>query len=116
MNIEELINQLNFSNILWQIGTVLFFMLGDIISGIIQAIINDDLSSKIMKKGLYHKALILLIVLSSFILSKAFNIDLLFKAISIYIIIMEIISILENCSKAGLDVSWITKFFRKEEK
>ena len=45
-----------------------------------------------------------LIVLLSFIVGGAFNITFISKAVCIYIIIMETISILENVKKAGIDL------------
>lgn len=104
MNLEEIINSLNFTNIFWQGGATLIFMIGDIISGIVQAIINKDLDSQKMREGILRKMLLILVVILSFIFQYAFNIPAISKIVCIYIIIMEIISILENVKKAGVDL------------
>lgn len=103
-NLQYFIENLNFSNIFWQIGATLIFMLGDIISGIIQATINHELDSQKMREGLLRKILLILIVLLSFIISNTFNLTIISKAVCIYIILMEAISILENVKKAGVDL------------
>ena len=104
MNIEQIINSLNFTNIFWQGGATLIFMVGDIISGIVQAVINKNLDSQKMREGLLRKILLILIVILSFIFQYAFNIPTISKVVCIYLIVMEIISILENIKKAGVDL------------
>ena len=42
-NLQFFIEHLNFANTFWQIGTTLFFMLGDIISGVVSAVILHNL-------------------------------------------------------------------------
>lgn len=104
MNIEQIINSLNFTNIFWQGGATLIFMVGDIISGIVQAVINKNLDSQKMREGLLRKILLILIVILSFIFQYAFNIPTISKVVCIYLIVMEIISILENIKKAGVEL------------
>lgn len=105
---------LQFTNFIWQIVTPLIFSLCDIISGYIQAVINHDVDSSKMRAGLWHKVLISMILFLSVIISFAFNIDYIVSAVAIYIIIMEITSILENLKKAGLDLKILD--FIKEKK
>lgn len=104
MNIEQIINTLNFTNIFWQGGATLIFMIADIVSGVIQAIINKNLDSQKMREGLLRKILLILVVILSFIFQYAFNIPAISKVVCIYLIVMEIISILENIKKAGIDL------------
>lgn len=104
MNIEQIINSLNFTTIFWQGGATLLFMVGDIVSGIIQAVINKTLDSQKMREGLLRKSLLILVVILSFIAQYAFNIPSVSKIVCIYIIIMEIISIMENLKKGGIDL------------
>lgn len=104
MNIEQIINSLNFTTIFWQAGATLIFMLGDILSGIIQAVINKSLDSQVMREGILRKGLLILVVILSFIAQYAFNIPAISKIVCIYIIVMEVISILENIKKAGVDL------------
>lgn len=105
MSLEEFIVSLNFSSIIWQIGATLIFIVGDIISGLVQAIINHDLDSQKMRQGLWRKILLILIVALSFVFQYAFfNMEIISKGVCLYIILMEIISILENLTKAGIDL------------
>lgn len=103
-NLQYFIEHLNFANVYWQIGTTLIFMLADIISGVVSATILHDLDSQKMREGLLRKVLLILIVLLSFVVGSAFNLTFISKAVCIYIIIMETISILENVKKAGIDL------------
>lgn len=57
-----------------------------------------------MREGLLRKILLILIMILSFIFQYAFNIPIISKAVCIYLIVMEIISILENLKKAGIDL------------
>ena len=85
MDLENLINTLNFSSIIWQIATPLIFSLCDVLTGFIQAIINNEVQSKVMREGLLHKSLIIIIVFLSFVASLTFNISLISKTVCIYV-------------------------------
>lgn len=114
MDLENLINTLNFSSIICQIATPLIFSLCDVLTGFIQAIINNEVQSKVMREGLLHKSLIIIIVFLSFVASLTFNISLISKAVCIYVIVMETMSILENLGKAGIKIEIIDKILKKE--
>ena len=103
-NLQYFIQNLDFTNTFWQVGTTLFFMLGDIISGVVSAVILHNLDSQKMREGLLRKVLLILIVLLAFVVGGAFKITFVSKAVCIYIIVMETISILENVKKAGIDL------------
>ncbi len=117
MEIEELISYLNFSSIFWQLLTPIIFSIADILTGLIQAIINKNVDSTKMRNGLLHKTLILLVVILSFVCNFAFNLSIVSKVICTYVVIMETFSIMENLSKAGLDLGKITEILniRKED-
>lgn len=114
MDLENLIKTLNFSSIIWQIATPLIFSLCDVLTGFIQAIINNEVQSKVMREGLLHKSLIIIIVFLSLVASLTFNISLISKAVCIYVIMMETMSILENLGKAGIKIEIIDKILKKE--
>ena len=63
MDIEQIVNTLNFSSIAWQIITPICFSLADILTGFIQALINKNPDSQIMRAGLLHKILIILVII-----------------------------------------------------
>ena len=52
---EQLLQTLTFSNIIWQVITPLIFSGLDILTGYIQAVINKNVDSKVMREGLLHK-------------------------------------------------------------
>lgn len=119
MEIQEIINTVNFSSISWQILTPLIFSLSDVITGFIQAVINKNVDSQVMRTGLLHKVLITIVVLLSFLADITFSLTFVSKIVCIYVIIMESTSILENLKRAGLNVGKLTDILLekgKEEK
>ena len=95
MELETILNTLNFSNITWQILTPIIFSLADVLTGFIQAVINKNVDS------------------SGFVIDATFSINIVAKIICSYIIIMELTSILENLKKAGLDFGPVTEILKK---
>lgn len=112
MNILDLIKDLNFTNMFWQILTPLLFSLADIITGYVQAVINHNVDSQKMRIGLYHKALIILVIFLSFIIGLAFNLMSIPTFVCTYIVVMEIVSIIENLNKAGIDIGWLSDIIK----
>lgn len=114
MDINILIEKLNFSNIMWQIATPLIFSVADIITGYVAALINKNVDSQKMRVGLLHKVLIVLIVILSFILQFTFSIKFLSSSVCIYVIFMELVSILENIKKAGIDIGKLGEILKEK--
>lgn len=112
MDIYELINTLNFSNIIWQILAPIIFSFADIVTGYIQAVINHDVDSQKMRTGLLHKMLILIVIILSFVIQITFNIDYISSFVCIYVILMELVSICENLQKAGIDIGRLGDFLK----
>lgn len=114
-DLVQVIDKLNFSNVIWQIMTPLIFSLFDIITGYIQAWINKNIDSKVMRVGLLHKVLILIIIVLSYVIQFAFNINYIATVVSIYVILMEIVSILENLKKSGVDIGRLANILKSKE-
>lgn len=112
----EIMETFTFTNIIWQIITPFLFMLFDIVTGLIQAFINNNPDSRKMREGLLHKIILILIILMSFILDYTFNLNFISKSVCLYIITMEIISILENIQKAGIKMDWFKNIMEGEKK
>ena len=112
---EELMNNLAFSNIFWQVLTPLIFSGLDILTGYIQALINKNVDSKVMREGLLHKCLLIIAILIGYVVQFAFGISAVAQAITIYICIMEVMSILENIKKAGIDLGKFGDFLKNKE-
>ena len=87
------------------------FMFMDIITGFIQAVVNKCVDSQVMKTGLFHKCgFLLAIALGCLCEYSMLYIDLGFNApiqdvVCGYIIVMELISILENLSKISPELA-----------
>lgn len=114
-NLEYFINNLDFVNIFWQITATLIFMGVDFLSGFIQAIINKNVDSQKLREGLLRKSMLVLVIILSFIVHYTFNISYISKVVCIYIILMEIISILENFKKAGIEFGKLSEIIKLKQ-
>ena len=112
---EEIIKTLSFSSIAWQVITPLVFSGLDILTGYIQAVINKNVDSKIMREGLLHKCLLIVAIVIGYIVEYAFGLSTVSTVITIYICVMELMSILENIKKAGIDLKILDFLKNKEE-
>ncbi len=95
----------SYSHIYWIFLLPLIGAGADIVTGWIQASVNNNWKSVIMRKGLYRKSGELLIVVLAFITEQAVPVIAQYRVatwISVYICIMEAISVLENLDKAGV--------------
>lgn len=91
----------------WAIAGAFILMLFDMVSGIIQAVMNREFRSSTIRTGLGHKAVLALIILLAICIEilSAHVAGLGFGGVTIYvvcaaIIIMEVASIMENLCKA----------------
>lgn len=90
----------------WAIAGAFILMLFDMVSGIIQAVMNREFRSSTMRTGLGHKAVLALIILLAICIEilSAHVAGLGFGGVTIYVvcvaIIMEVASIMENLCKA----------------
>lgn len=112
MDIENIIANLNFVSMFWQLLAPLVFSLADIITGFIQAVINNDVDTTKMRTGLLHKVLLLLLLGLGFVLDSTFGLNFCMKSIAVYIIIMEILSIFENLTKAGINLGKLSEILK----
>lgn len=106
----ELRQLINFNQLQPEIRTgfiVLIFISFDILFGLLQALTNQTFQSSVMRQGLFHKLGEILCYLFGVVCDATLpmiNILVPFSlasAITIYIVIMEIGSILENLSKVS---------------
>ena len=112
---EELLNNVNFSTVIWQVITPFVFILVDIISGYVQALINKNVDSKIMREGLLHKFLLILVIVVGYVIQFAFNLNFVAQAITIYICTMELMSFLENLKKAGVNLGKLGDILKQKK-
>lgn len=81
---------------------VAFFIVFDIVTGIMEALYKGEINSTKLRQGLYHKLSEIVCVLGAYLLELgAKYIDLgislhLVNVVSVYICTMELVSIIEN--------------------
>lgn len=111
----EFINEVSFTHRYWILFLPLFLMAADVITGWIQATINETWDSTKMRVGLYRKSGEILVIVIAYVIYAAINLPIDMPAfIAGYIIIMEIISVAENLDEAGLPVPrWVTRRLKK---
>ena len=114
----ENIQDITFTSRYWVILLPAILMAADIITGWLQATINETWDSTKMRKGLFRKSAEILVIVIAFAISTAIKLPVDIPAfISIYVIVMEILSVCENLSQAGLPVpTWITRRLGKVAK
>lgn len=109
--IRELLNSIHFTNDVWTVMLPVILMLIDIITGITNAWIKKELDSSILRKGLGKKLGEISAILIGEIFVVGFGLTtLVADGISIYIIVMELISICENLEELGVP---IPKFIKR---
>lgn len=103
----EILQDITYTHSYWIFLLPVVGAVADIITGWIQASINGTWDSTKMRTGLYRKGGELLIVILAFIAEYA--LDVVAKAhvatlLSIYIVLMEALSVLENLDQAGVPI------------
>lgn len=87
----------------WGIALACVMMVADVVVGFIVAVINEELSSTKMRKGLLHKALMLVLIFVCLAIEIGISHTVALpydvptcEVVCGYIVIMELISVLEN--------------------
>lgn len=111
----EVMEKITYTHDYWALLLPIILMGADILTGWIQASINGTWDSTKMRKGLFRKSAEIVIVILSYVIQRAVALPIdIFIFISIYVCIMEILSVIENIDQAGLPVPvWITKRLKK---
>lgn len=103
--LRELVQEFNFSNDVWTVMLPVILMGIDFFTGTINAWIQGELDSSKMRKGLGKKLGEVAAIMIGEMFVCAFGLStLVASAISIYIIVMELISICENLEKLGVPI------------
>lgn len=103
---------------IWIIGIACAFMLADILTGFIKAWHDNDLQSRALRNGLFHKAAFLGLIgvaqLTELAADKMPEIELnlpITGAICAYIVLTELVSVLENLRAINPDIGGIMNRF-----
>lgn len=90
---------------------VLLFIVIDVITGLLQAVMNKQLDSTVMRNGLFHKAAFLLAIAFGYACEYGMTyLELGFEmpivgAVCVYICLTETVSILENLGKMNPELA-----------
>lgn len=108
---EEIIARIQFSNVSWTFIVPIVLMGIDFATGIINAWIKDQIKSTKMREGLAKKFGELCVLIMGAIFVYGLSVpSIVLNFVSVYIMIMELISICENLNKLGVP---IPKFIKK---
>ena len=111
----EITEEIHYSHDYWIFLLPLVLIASDVVSGWIQATINSTWDSTKMRKGLFRKGGEMLVVVVAWVVGLALPMDIniaLFA--SVYIVIMEALSVLENLDLAGIPMpTWLIKRLKK---
>jgi len=107
----ENLKEVTFTSRYWILLLPAILMAADIITGWLQATINESWDSTKMRKGLFRKSAELMVIFVAYAIDAAIKLPVDIPAfIAGYIVVMEILSVCENLDQAGLPVpTWITR-------
>lgn len=103
--IKELLDNFHFTNELWAVMIPIILMGIDILTGIINAWIKKELKSSKLREGLAKKfgEISVIVIGEIFVIGFGLS-NFLADGISLYLIIMELISVCENLEKIGVPI------------
>ena len=99
---EEIIQNIHFTNIWWMLLAPLILIAIDVITGVIISWRDNNFKSSVMRAGLSKKFGELVYVLVGILTKFALGTELILYFTVIYICLMEISSLAENCDKLGV--------------
>lgn len=103
MEISDILNKASFRDNYWVIIIPSVLMVLDILTGVIHAWATGHLKSYKMREGLNHKAGELCVLFIGELFTYGMQLPAVFiNAVSGYVILMELISIIENLDKMGV--------------
>lgn len=103
------ITDFEIENYIWFILLPLILEVLDVITGYLNAWINDDIQSKKMREGLGKKVGELVYCAVALLINILFNVPSISYFITGYICFMEIMSLAENCDKLGVPMPNVLK-------
>ena len=101
------LTNISYTSIYWLFLLPAIWIAVDIITGWIQASVNGTWDSTKMRKGLFRKGGEFLVVVIAFVTEYAIPVlqDIhVARFASIYIVIMEVLSVIENLDQAGVPI------------
>lgn len=111
----EVLDKITYTHSYWTLLLPIIMMGADVLTGWIQASVNGTWDSTKMRKGLFRKSGEIVILVLAYVVQIAIALPInIFMFISIYVCVMEVLSVIENLDQAGLPVpAWITRRLKK---
>ena len=101
----DIVYSIHFANNYWIIALPAIFALSDVITGLIQAQINNCKNSSVMRKGLYRKVGELGVIMLVWVTCIAIKLPIKYPAaVALYVCLMEGLSIMENLQAMGVQI------------
>ena len=105
MDIGNIIKEIHFDNLLWLLLIPVAMMAIDIVTGLINAWATNSFQSARMRTGLAKKCGEIIIILIGMMFTYGMNLPkYILTGIAIYIIFMELMSVMENLKKLGVPI------------
>ena len=101
---EEIIQNIHFTNLWWAILAPMILIIIDVLTGVVIAWKNNDFQSSKMRAGLSKKFGELVYVLVGILTKFALGTELILYFTVGYICLMELSSLAENCDKLGVKI------------
>lgn len=107
----DIVYSIHFHHNYWIILLPAIMAVSDVITGFLQAQINNTKNSSVMRKGLYRKCGELGVILLVWVVCIAIEMPIKYPAaVAIYVCLMEALSIMENLQAMGVPIpDFITK-------
>lgn len=99
----DFFKDLQYSHKFWVILLPFILMLCDIITGYTKAKVKKEVKSSKMRSGIGKKVAELIYIIVGVLIGYAFNYKIITYTISLYIVYMEVVSIIENCKELGVE-------------
>ncbi len=111
----DVLHEISYTHRFWVFLLPLVLMAADVVTGWIQASVNGTWDSTKMRTGLFRKSGELLIIIVAYVIYEAIALPVDVPCcISAYVVIMEILSVMENLDQAGLPIPvWLTRRLKK---
>ncbi len=107
---EQLLYNIHFTNALWVFLAPLLLITLDVLTGLVACWRDGNFQSSVMRSGLSKKFAELIYIVVGVIIKYAIGTSLVLDFIVVYVCLMELSSLAENCDKLGMKLpEWLKK-------
>lgn len=105
----EILEELKFTKETYEIVFPLALIVLDVLTGLINAWVSNNISSKKMREGLGHKAGEVAIIILGFLANLCLGLHSVYLLAILYVCFMEVLSVLENVTDLGFPIPEVAK-------